>query len=353
MAERNRHTNWCFTLNYGAAGQLDDLAARAFVDHLPDITNYGIVGFESAPTTNQLHLQGYIQLSSRKRLSELKRLPEGSTVHWEPARGDEVENRAYCTKTRETDLVPNAEFVEWGEPVAVNAGIREKARWTVARKLAVAGNLAQLDDQLFIQHYSAFRNIARDYLPVLPDADACTGVWYYGPTGSGKSRQARLTYAANTDDIYLKPVNKWWDGYRSQPFVLMEDFGKDHSVLGYHLKIWADRYSFPAEIKGSTIAIRPKKIVVTSQYHPRDIWQDSETLDAILRRFQLTYIGPLPNPWEADLVLPASSSSPTMNQTLLNSSPLSESDRSKRINRGSIENPIDLEPTQVIDLTVT
>lgn len=69
--------------------------------------------------------------------------------------------------------------------------------------------------------------------------------------------------------------------------VIIDDFSREHSCLGYYLKIWADHYPFAAEIKGATCQARPKKIVITSNYHPRDIWDDPCILEPILRRFRV------------------------------------------------------------------
>lgn len=58
--------------------------------------------------------------------------------------------------------------------------------------------------------------------------------------------------------------------------------------MGFHLKRWADRYKFPAEVKGGNVkCIRPKLIIVTSNYDITEIWKDDpNTLNPLLRRFK-------------------------------------------------------------------
>jgi len=110
-----------------------------------------------------------------------------------------------------------------------------------------------------------------------------TNEWHFGPTGTGKTRGVSSKFPI----LFRKNPNKWWDGYQGEETVLIDDVDTKHDGLGYYLKIWGDHYPFTAECKGSSMQIRPKTIIVTSNYHPRDIWNSPEMVDPILRRFKL------------------------------------------------------------------
>lgn len=168
---------------------------------------------------------------------------------------------------------------------AKKGGEATKEKWEQTKELAINGKIDEIDADVFIKYYTTLKRIKVDYGKLPTDLDGTCGIWYYGKTGTGKSRGARIDYP----DAYMKLPNKWWDGYQQQDYVIIDDFDKNHAVLGYHLKIWADRYSFSAEVKGSTIMIRPRNIIVTSNYHPKDIWGETpNTLGPILRRFRVT-----------------------------------------------------------------
>jgi len=107
-------------------------------------------------------------------------------------------------------------------------------------------------------------------MKVQGEAEDTKGIWIWGASGTGKSRYARDNYP----EAYKKLANKWWCGYQGETHVLLEDLDPNHEKLGYHLKIWADRYHAPGETKGGLVPLTFNKIIVTSQYRPEQVFTD-------------------------------------------------------------------------------
>jgi len=115
----------------------------------------------------------------------------------------------------------------------------------------------------------------------VPHLDGVCGVWIHGASGSGKTRAVLGLYP----DCYIKPRNLWWDGYAGEDVVLVDDVDVFDKALGGKFKHWADYPAFIGEAKGTSVRIRPKKVIITSQYTIQQIWEDPETRDALGRRF--------------------------------------------------------------------
>lgn len=248
--------------------------------------NYIIYGKELA-LSGTPHLQGFVAFKEAKSLSSVIKLMPG--CHIEVAKTVEKAIE-YCKK--------EGDFVERGvAPMSLKektelGGDATKRKWEETWEHAKKGEIELIEPETRIKHYRTIRAIQKDYGVRPDDLEVDAGykgiLWIYGNPGSGKSRWVRDNFAR--EEVYDKTLNKWWDGYNGESIVLLDDYGKAHGVLGEHLKRWGDRYSFPAEIKGGKIDIRPKRIIVTSNYTPDQIWEDPMLCAAILRRTELKFM---------------------------------------------------------------
>jgi len=246
---------------------------------------YFIYGQEICPDTKRKHLQCYFAFKNDMRWTQVRDMLSPSFVNGKSRYSTHKQCSDYCKK--------DGNYIEYGElPLdrGVKGGEATKKKWEETWCLAKQGDLESIDKSHLIPYYNTINKIRRDYSVKPKDlvykASDCPNLWVYGPTRTGKSYFIRNNSEYN-QSLYLKPCNKWWDNYEMEEYVLIEDIGKDHQYMGYHLKIWADRYTFRAEVKGASVVLRPKAIMVTSNYHPSEIWNDSNIINPIMERFKV------------------------------------------------------------------
>jgi hypothetical protein len=263
----SRSRKWVFTYN----NYPED--CKDFYESLEAMCSYYSIG-EEVGESGTPHLQGFIYFPNAKTLSALKKF--NKQIHWEKA--ITIDEAILYTQK-------DGKFREYGvKPMSQKRkGEANIERWEEAYSNAKRGLFDDIPADIMMKYYGTIKTIAKDYMKPPEDLDDVCGIWLYGEPGVGKSYGIRQKF----ESLFDKPCNKWWDGYQQEEVILLDDFDKNHKVLGHHLKRWADRYSFTAEIKGSAISIRPKYIVVTSNYVPEDIFEDGQLLGAINRRFRV------------------------------------------------------------------
>lgn len=151
-----------------------------------------------------------------------------------------------------------------------------KARWALAK----AGQFEELPPEQ-IRTYEYIHRMFKE----LEDIPSLENLFLWGPTGVGKSRSVRTHFPG----FYWKPISKWWDGYKHEDVVVIEDIDPERvekAGMAYWMKIWGDHYVFNAEVKGGMIKARPKLVIVTSNYSLEALFPNREDREAIRRRFK-------------------------------------------------------------------
>jgi len=220
-----------------------------------------------------LHWQVAIYTSERPTVAQLKaRLPAG--VHVEAARN----GRAVFDYVHKDDTCVDAEYrFDYGTlPIQRDS----PPDWNLVRDNARAGRLDDIPADILVRYYGNIQRIHVDSLQ-LPRRDDIECFLYWGEPGTGKTRRA---FEEAGDTVYVKTATtKWWDGYRGETSVIIDDFSG--LIRADYLKTWLDRYPCSVEVKGGARPLNARKIWVTSN-HPIEKWYENEVdAKAVRRRF--------------------------------------------------------------------
>lgn len=115
--------------------------------------------------------------------------------------------------------------------------------------------------------------------------------WYYGSTGTGKTRsaieEAKEKYG---EDYWLShESSKWFDGYNGQRCAILDDIRPSTWPMFTLLRL-LDRYKYQVEIKGGYTWWKPERIIITAPGRPEDVYKNYETgqpfdhIDQLIRR---------------------------------------------------------------------
>lgn len=247
---------------------------------------------ETCPSTGRKHHHGIVQCFRGERMQTLKNMFFG--CFFLPRYGTQKEAFVYATKEGAPVFVggvaPPDDDVAGRESGRACGGATTSNNWERTWELAKQGNFDAIDAKTRVLHYNSLKAIRRDYaLPRNPqDLAVLDNYWYWGLSGTGKSRSARIDFKGG-EGIYVMSKGKWWDGYEGEETVLIEEIELDDVNWAKQLKTWAELYPFRAQVKGSMIWIRPKRIVVTSNYHPMQIWSDSQVFQPIMRKLCMVH----------------------------------------------------------------
>lgn len=150
------------------------------------------------------------------------------------------------------------------------------------------------DPELYHQYGRTLEKIENIVLNKRFRTEMTEGIWYYGPTGVGKSHKAFEGYNPETHFMVNgDTIEKgWWDGYEQQETVIINEFrgGLKYSFLLELLDKW------PLQVarrnKGG-IQFNSKRVIITSSLAPEDIYKnmnEKDSLEQLYRRCKVVMI---------------------------------------------------------------
>lgn len=283
MPRQEKSRGWCFTINNPTIGDQFD------IESIKNRSTYVIFGTEFGSENNTPHYQGFAIFPNALTLSGVRSLYQ--RAHWERQRGTTKQAIDYCKK--------EGLFEEHGTAPSTS-GTKQKEIWRAVIDAAERGDMQWIKDNepgYYLRYFERLRSLRSGIrgADAILQGSRLEHEWWYGPTGTGKSRTLWSMYPNH----YQKELNKWWDGYEEQDVVAIEEWCPKNECTASFLKIWADRYPFTGQIKGGTLQrIRPKKIIVLSNYTIEQCFTAPEDYQPIKRRFRVKHFPMVPTSFQ-------------------------------------------------------
>lgn len=261
--------SWCFTLNNP---QVVPLNLQITPENKIKLLVYQLEQVQCP------HLQGYLELTSPRRMSFVKKIIPGA--HFEKRRGTKRQAIEYVSKeeTRVQGPWILPEGCQLSEVLSEQCGTPGKSLAQIKRQLDEGCTESQIADENFsqwVRHFRAFR--AYRLLKTVPRNHPVSTIVIVGPTGTGKSRYCVRKFPK----AYWKQRSNWWDGYSCEEDVVLDEF---YGWLPYDTLLrLCDRYPFLVETKGGQSQMVCKNVIITSNHDPKS-WYKNVYFDSFKRR---------------------------------------------------------------------
>lgn len=250
---------WCFTVNNYTNEQLEEMKAIE--------CTYIVLGKEVGKSGTP-HIQGYVEFMNPRTFRAIKKVMP--TAHIEPRKGTSAQAADYCKKDK--DVYESGTISQQGKRNDIEE-IRNMVKQGKGMRqiLEVATTVPSVK---MAETYLKYHEKGRDWKPEVK--------WYWGPTGTGKSRTA---WEEMPEAFDCMETSKWWEGYDSHPDVIIDDMRGDFAKFHVLLKL-LDRYPFRIECKNGSRQFLARRIIITSSQSPQQMWngRTTEDLMQLLRR---------------------------------------------------------------------
>ena len=266
---------WCFTcydLEFNFQALIDSGKAK-----------YIITGLEIAPTTGREHLQGFAYFPrERSSVKQTSRDLGKSAVF--KCKGNLEQNCSYCSK--------DENVTEYG--VKPKQGFRtdlEAIKDDILGGVVTCDDICVINPNMFHQYGRTLNKLEDIALRRKFRSWMTEGIWYFGPSGSGKSHMAFKDYDPASHYVFPNDGG-WWDGYTGQETVIINEF---RGGIAYsELLDLLDKY--PKTVRRrcrEPVPFLAKRVIITSVLQPKEVYNnlaENDSLAQLYRRVTLFFL---------------------------------------------------------------
>lgn len=258
----------------------------------------GVWQLEKAPTTNRLHVQGYLVTTKKVRFEQLKKMMKMPHLHVQKARGSDAECTKYCTKEDTRHVFEDGTYyqVQFGAPQLGKAGTSEEANaFQAAKEGKSMAYIAEKYTGAFARRYKGIQAIRATLRPPRKEGDKIDGLFIFGPTGAGKT-----TYAHKLADRWIaegkyngkfmqQPKGNWFDGYDGEQIMILNEMtgDREYDISFPTLLGMFDPYKMEVPYKGGFINLHVKVFIITTNVHMDQFYICKYNQGQLARRMSL------------------------------------------------------------------
>lgn len=299
MDARHTSRSFCFTINMKIDENIDDFKLIRPADD--PVIKYLIMQLEQAPSTGQIHWQGYINFKQPKRWTYVKKLFDRNDTHVEVAKGTMQQNKAYCSK--DESRYPGVDRIEIG-----TCNDKRISKHTeVLESLSTKGKSETITKfpEYMMSHGKSFEYYcnmdSRATISNLPQDRLV--IYVHGPTGTGKTWSIITAF---DEEVYRmpQPDNKkvWMDHYdpKEHHVLFLDEFNAANWDMDY-FKEFIDVYPMQPHTKGGFTKTNWKVCFVCSNIRfENQPWGTPALRAQIERRFH-TILHDVNSSWLGDM----------------------------------------------------
>lgn len=254
----SRSRKWFLTVNNWTEEMRDKLVAAK--------TDYKIICKELAPTTGTPHLHCWMYWKDGRTKSAMIKQFKFADIRWSNATAEE--GKKYCIKG--DDYEEFGTMPQQGKRHDIDECVEMINEGSSMREVAISNPNAYVKYNKGLLAYKCILIPPKEWQPEV--------FVYYGGPGSGKTRKA-IEDMGDKYWMWAPQQEKWFDGYEGEECALFDEF-RGEFPLGMFLNI-TDRYHSRVQYKGGMVHFSPKRIYITSPYHPSEWYSECKNEDVL------------------------------------------------------------------------